>query len=311
MTRVVRAAMTQTRNAYPHMPDHVAELDGLTDQLEAIRAANVQHHVDLMRAAKARGVQVICFGELFTGPYFAHETRPVWLDLAEPALDGPTVRTLAPVARELGMVVIAPLYEYDARVDTRFNTAVFIDADGTVLGSYRKTHVPQGQNEKGPFSEGFYFERSDGGMVNDHPANISKVKHFPVFETAVGRLGCCICYDRHFEGVVSTLAGQGAEIIFSPAVTFGRQSNRCWSLEFAVESMRWNVFIGGSNRIGAERPWNVDFFGQTHFVGPTGQLRDPSDHPELIIADLDLDRLNDGDGSGWNLPRDRRPDIYG
>ncbi len=307
---VVRAAMTQTRNAFPGMPATVDDLDALRGGLEALRRANVEHHVDLMRRAHAQGARLICFGELFTGPYFAHDRRPFWFDLAEPALTGPTVARLAPVARELGMVVVAPLYEYDPRVDARFNTAVVIDADGAILGSYRKTHVPHGTNERGGFCEDFYFDRSDGGMVNDHPANISKNKHFPVFETAAGRLGVSICYDRHFEGVMRTLAQNGAQIVFNPAVTFGRQSRRCWDLEFAVEAMRWNVYIGGSNRLGAEPPWTVDFFGRTGFTSPVGALPDESADPCLMIADLDLAAFGGGDGSGWDLARDRRPDIY-
>ncbi|HED54861.1 MAG TPA: acyltransferase, partial [Phycisphaerales bacterium] len=189
----------------------------------------------------------------------------------------------------------------------RFNTAVVIDADGSNLGRYRKCHIPQGKNEQGSFDEVFYYGPSDG----DSYSNITETRgYFPVFQTAVGRVGVSICYDRHFEGVVSSLARSGAQIIFSPAVTFGEKSQRMWNIEFEVDAARHNVFIAGSNRLGSERPWNQPYFGRSHFVGPNGRLANISDEANLVLADLDLDILDKPDPSGWNLKRDARPEIY-
>ena len=171
-------------------------------------------------------------------------------------------------------------------------------------GTYRKTHIPHGRNEQGAFHETFYYERSDGRQGGGEP------NYFPVFTTSAGRIGVATCYDRHFEGVVSTLAARGAEIVFSPAVTFGDKAERLWHLEFAVDAARHRVFIGGSNRRGAEAPWNQEYFGQSHFCGPEGVLPDQSDLPDLVIADLDLDALHGADPSGWDLRADARPDIY-
>jgi beta-ureidopropionase len=305
---LVRAALTQTVNAFPGMPSSVDGLGALATQLEAIRAANVAHHVELALAAKAQGAQVVCFGELFPGPYFALRSDPLWVGLAEDAREGPTVTTLMALAKAQALVIVAPLYER-TKAGKRFNTAVVIDATGEVLGSYRKTHIPHGENEQGQFLEGFFYERSDGD-TGPHLRNVSSNPYFPVWETAVGRLGVAICYDRHFEGVMSTLSREGAELILSPAVTFGEKSHRMWHLEFQVDAARHNVFIGGSNRKGREAPWGQAYFGDSHFVGPNGVLVNVSTHPELVIADVDLSQLAAPDPSGWNLKRDLRRDIY-
>lgn len=307
-SRVIRAALTQTVNAFPHMPAEVEELPALAGRLEEIRAANVAHHLELLAAAQRQGARLICFGELFTAPYFALRDQPFWLGLAENALSGPTVTALRQAAKAHSIIIVAPIYEL-ASSGQRFNTAVIIDELGEVLGTYRKTHIPHGENEQGTFLEGHYYQRSDGNNLLG-PRNVSKSPYFPVWETSAGRIGVAICYDRHFEGVMWSLAQGGAELIFSPAVTFGEKSQRMWSLEFQVDAARHNVFIGGSNRKGAEAPWNQPYFGQSHFCGPNGVLKDLSVDARLIIADVDLGELQRPDPSGWNLSRDIRHDIY-
>ena len=109
---------------------------------------------------------------------------------------------------------------------------------------------------------------------------------------------------------MSTLAKEGAEIVFSPAVTFGAKSRRMWPLEFAVDACRHHLFIGGSNRLGSEKPWGQPYYGETHFVGPNGPLANVSRHPEIVIAEVDLDERLRPDPSGWNLLRDARHEIY-
>ena len=310
MTRTIRVAMSETCNAYRGMPATVGELSALADRLEAIRAANVAHHVDLARAAASAGALILGMGELFTGPYFALGRDPMWLGLAEDALTGPTVTTLRQVARDTGLILVAPIFEHDPRSNRRFNTAVVIDEKGEILGRYRKTHIPVGENEQGAFCETFYYDRSDGDL-GIWPRNISRNRFFPVFETRLARLGVAICYDRHFEGVMSALAENGAELVLSPAVTFGEKSRRMWDLEFPVDAARHNLYIGGSNRRGVEPPWTQEYFGASYFAGPSGRVPTlTSTTPDLVIADLDLDLLRGADPSGWNLPRDRRPTVY-
>ena len=309
MTTIVRAGLTQTKNAYTDMPQSTAELDGLTDKLPAIRDANLTHHLELIAAAKGLGVQALCMGELFTGPYFALERRAVWQGLAEDAREGVTIKAMQEAAREHQMLLVAPIYELDATSGKRFNTAVVIENDGSILGKYRKCHIPAGHNDAGSFCEKFYYDRSDGEL-GESKANISSNKFFPVFQTSVGKVGIAICYDRHFPRVMKTLAEQGAELVFSPAVTFGNKSEAIWEMEFAVDATRHNLFIGGSNRLGAEAPWNQEYFGASYFVGPNGRPPLIEAPKGLVVADIDMRELSDDDPSGWNFERDGRPDIY-
>ncbi|MGE0712693.1 MAG: nitrilase-related carbon-nitrogen hydrolase [Planctomycetota bacterium] len=306
--RVVRAAFTETKNAYPHMPplERIADLAGRVGE---VRDANIAHHLELARQAAARGARLVCFGELFPGPYFAITQEPVWFDLAEDAREGPTSRAVCAAAKELGLVLVAPIYELEAQTGKRFNTALVADADGELLGSFRKVHIPNGWNEQGVFAEAYYYERSDGRAWNG-PKNRSRNPYFPVWETAIGRLGVGICYDRHFEGITATLAKNGAELVVFPAVTFGNKSRRMWELEFEVDACRHWVFVGGSNRRGSEPPWNQEFFGASFFCGPNGRLPNLSDDPRLVISDIDLEELQRPDPSGWALRRDARPEIY-
>lgn len=306
--RILRAAMTETINRYGPMPQRVEDLPELEGRLADMRRYNVEHHIGLVEEAARQGVKAICFGELFPCPYFGFTKTELWQQMAEP-LDGPTVSELRAAARANDMVIVAPIYEIEPATQRRFNTAVFIDADGSVLGHFSKVHIPHGENESNAFFERFYYEGSSG-RLNTSPKNVSKHPFFPVFETAVGRIGCAICYDRHFEGVMSTLAGAGAELVFSPAATFGKKSQRLWYMEFAVDAARHNLFIGGSNRFGSEVPWRQPFFGGTHFVGPNGRLTNESANPELVIVDIPLHQLSEPDPAGWKLKAHRRHDVY-
>lgn len=309
--RTVRAALTQTINAYQDMPRTIAGLRSLKPRLDAVRGANVEHNVGLIKAAAKAGAKVVGLGELCTGPYFAMTKDPMWLGLAEDAADGPSVSAFAEAARENRIVVVAPIYELDGKTKRRFNTAVIIDSDGTIVGKYRKTHIPCGANEQGVFAETYYYGRSEGPQNRKSARILGKNPYFPVFKTSVGKLGVAICYDRHFEGVVATLAAAGAQLVFSPAVTFGAKSKRLWEQEFLVDACRHRLFIGGSNRRGAEKPWNQPYFGASYFAGPDGEkLKNISKRPDLVISDIDLAALKKPDPSGWNLKRDVRPGIY-
>ena len=181
---------------------------------------------------------------------------------------------------------------------------------GSSASTARRTS-PRATTSRAGFFETFYYEASDGRQNEESTANVSENPYFPVFRTSLGRIAIATCYDRHFEGVVSTLADSGAEIVFSPSVTFGAQARRMWDLEFPVDAARHRVFVGGSNRLGSEPPWNQEYFGRSYFCGPDGVLPDLSTDPELVISDLDLGQLGRPSGSGWDLRRDARPEIYG
>ncbi|MCB9704107.1 MAG: acyltransferase [Myxococcales bacterium] len=308
--RIVRVALTETCNAYRPMPATIDGLGALADRLGEVRAANIAHNMDLVDRAADHGAQIVGLGELCSAPYFALVRDRMWLALAEDAAAGPTVSACRERARARGVCVVAPIFEDDPVSGRRFNTAVVIDERGEILGKYRKTHIPEGQNELGSFHESFYYGPSDGEL-GEMPGNVAQNPFFPVFETRFGRLGVAICYDRHFEGVVRSLAAGGAQIILSPAITFGAKSRRVWEQEFEVDAVRHRLYIAGSNRRGAEAPWNQDFFGGSYFAGPNGRVPTIAGAPAgLVIADLDLGALAGTDPSGWDLGRDRRPGIY-
>ena len=312
----VRVAMTQTGNAYRPMPDRVEDLLQLEGKLELVRRANVDHHLELIAAAAAHGARLVGLGELFTAPYFAlgeigAELCELWRHLAEDASSGPTVTALRAAAKLHGVLLVAPLYELDVETGQRFNTAVLIDEAGRLLGKYRKNHIPAGSNELGAFQETRFYGPGQGRLNNDPAINVSTNEHYPVFRTSVGRLGIAICYDRHFEGVMRTLAANGAELVFCPAVTFGAHSRRMWELEFPVDAARHRIFVAGSNRCGTERPWGQEYFGSSYFTGPDGRVPTLDGPAELVMADLDLGALEGDCGSGWDLARDVRPETYG
>jgi predicted amidohydrolase len=299
MTRTITIALTETVNAYTAMPAHASALSTLESKLEDIRRANVEHNLALAEQARAKGAVMVGLGELCTAPYFACTRDPVWLAMAEDVERGASAREFAAAAQRLGITLVAPMYERDPASGKRFNTAVVFGPTGSILGKYRKTHIPEGKNEQGEFNEPFYFGKA---------ADVSD--YFPVFTTPHGKIGVAICYDRHFEGVVRSLAANGAELVFSPAVTFGAKSERMWEMEFEVDAARHNVFIAGSNRKGAEAPWNQPYFGRSYVVGPNGRPEHDRSIEGLVLATIDLDALGGQDPSGWNLVRDRRPDVY-
>jgi N-carbamoylputrescine amidase len=310
MKGVVRAAVTQTRNAYKGMPDRVEDLPGLRDCLDEIRTANIEHNVTLIQGAAQQGAQIICLGELSSAPYFALSQDTMWRDLAEDANDGPTVRTMREVAWEQRVVVIAPIYEVDRATGQCFNTAVVIERDGEILGKYRKVHIPHGGNEVESFHERDYYLPSDGSPQPKARGIISKNPFFPVFQTSVGKVAVAICFDRHFAGVTASFANSGAEMIFCPAVSFGLKSRNIWTKEFVVDAARHNIFIAGSNRYGREKPWNVEFYGQSYMVGPNGVLPNISDDARLITCDFDMTTLSGQDPAGWDLEKNKRHEIY-
>ena len=305
----LRAAMTQTVNAFADMPARVEDCSVLAGKLDDIREANLEHHADLIARAAGAGVRIIGLGELFPAPYFALARDPMWLDMAEDAAGGPSVTRMRAEATTHGVVIIAPIYELCAQTGERFNTAVVIDSDGTIPGKFRKAHIPRGANEQGAFDESFYYGPASDPYNEPSPKILGDHPLLPVFVTSVGRVGVSICYDRHFPSMARSLAKAGARLIFSPAVTFGEKSQRMWAIEFECDAARQNVFIGGSNRRGVEQPWGQDYFGDSHFVGPNGRCDDLSDCAELVIADLDLEALDSPDPAGWDLDRDRNPKI--
>ena len=193
------------------------------------------------------------------------------------------------------MVLIVPMYEEDEQTSgIYYNTAAVIDADGTYLGKYRKTHIP---HVKG-FWEKFYFRPGNTG--------------YPVFETAVGKVGVYICYDRHFPEGARALGLNGAEIVFNPSATVAGLSEYLWKLEQPAHAVANGYYVGTINRVGIETDYgDDDFYGQSYFCDPRGQIiaEAPRDQDALVVADLDLDKIREVRNT-WQFYRDRRPDTY-
>ncbi len=254
----------------------------------------MQKSIDLAKKAAKDGAKVLCFQELFYGPYFCQVQENEHFSYAEPIPDGPTTKRMQALAKETGMVLIIPMFEVEQE-GFYYNTASVIDADGTYLGKYRKTHIP---HVKG-FWEKFYFR----------PGNMG----YPIFDTAVGRIGVYICYDRHFPEGWRALGLAGAKIVFNPSATSRGLSMYLWNLEQPAAAVANEYFIGAINRVGIEPLGDDDFYGSTYFVNPRGQkvgeaASDTKD--EYIVRDLDMDMIEEV-RQQWAFYRDRRPDAYG
>ena len=253
----------------------------------------IQAHEGYARQAAAQGARVMCFQELFYGPYFCQVQDAKFYEYAE-SIPGPTTERFQALAAELGMVLVLPMYE-EEQPGVLYNTAAVVDADGTYLGKYRKNHIPQ---VKG-FWEKFYFR----------PGNLG----YPVFQTAVGPVGVYICYDRHFPEGWRALGLNGAQIVFNPSATHRGLSAYLWKLEQPASAVANEYFVGAINRVGIEAEiGDNDFYGTSYFVDPEGKfVGEPADpyQPELVVRDLDMDLLAEV-RNRWAFYRDRRPDAY-
>jgi len=236
---------------------------------------------------------VVCFQELFYGPYFCQVQDASFYSYAE-SVPGPTVERFSALASELGIVLVLPVYEQE-QPGFLYNTAAVIDADGSYLGKYRKHHIPHVNG----FWEKFYFR----------PGNLG----FPVFDTAVGKVGVYICYDRHFPEGWRALGINGAEIVFNPSATSRGLSSYLWKLEQPAAAVANEYFIGAINRVGIEDLGDDDFYGTSYFVDPEGKfVGEVADGhaPEVVVRDLEMDLLTEV-RNRWAFYRDRRPDAYG
>ena len=283
MAQVVRGALIQATLCEP-----------ATSPVETIKSAMIDKHVDLLNQAADQGAQVVCMQELFYGPYFCAEQDAKWYELTEPVPDGPTTRLMQDLAKKRQMVIVVPVYEEDLP-GVYYNTAAVIDADGSYLGKFRKMHIPHCAPG---FWEKFYFR----------PGNLG----YPVFDTAVGKVGVYICYDRHFPEGARCLGLNGAEIVFNPSATVAGLSEYLWKLEQPAHAVANQYFIGAINRPGFEEPWRIgEFYGQSYFCDPRGQMiaQAGRDQDEIVVADMDVDQIREVRNT-WQFFRDRRPETY-
>ena len=284
MARTVRAALVQAG-----IPDGDA-----SRPIENIKRDMIEVHEALLRQAAQQGAEVVCFQEIFYGPYFPADQDRKWYALTEQVPEGPTTQRFADLAKELGLVLVLPVYEEDT-TGVYYNTAAVVDSDGAYLGKYRKHHIPHCAPG---FWEKFFFK----------PGNLG----YPVFETAAGNVGVYICYDRHFPEGARILGLNGAEIVFNPSATVAGLSEYLWKLEQPAHAVANGYFVGAINRVGHERPWDIgEFYGTSYFCDPRGQIvaEAPRDRDAVVVADLDLDTIEEVRQT-WQFYRDRRPETY-
>jgi beta-ureidopropionase len=283
MARTVISGLIQASNPINDESRSVAD----------IQAAMYEKHLPMIHDAGKQGVQILCLQEIFNGPYFCPGQDKRWYDAAE-AVPGPTLEKLVPIARKYQMAMVVPLYERE-QAGVYYNTAAILDADGSYLGKYRKTHIPQTSG----FWEKYFFR----------PGNLG----YPVFKTRYATIGAYICYDRHFPEGARALGLAGAEIVYNPSATVAGLSQYLWKLEQPAHAVANGYFVGAINRVGTEAPWNIGkFYGNSYFVDPRGQILAcaSEDQDELVVATLDLDMIEEVRRT-WQFYRDRRPDAYG
>lgn len=262
--------------------------------------SNADRAEALIREAAAKGAQVVLIQELFAAPYFCITQRPEYFDLALPMEGHPLIARFQSVARELGVVL--PLSFFERAGTAFFNSVAMIDADGRVLGRYRKSHIPQGPG----YEEKFYFSNGDTG--------------FQVWDTAHARIGVGICWDQWFPEAARSMALKGAEMLLYPTAIGseppapGYDSQPHWEMTMRGHAAANIMPVIASNRIGTETAPEgvaVTFYGSSFIADHAGQLRAKAsrDAQEVLTASFDLDEIARLRAS-WGLFRDRRVDIY-
>lgn len=262
-------------------------------------ARNVATAERLVRDAAGRGARLILIPELFEDRYFCENQRAEHLAKARPLAGHPTVEHFAAVARELSVVL--PISFYERSGNELFNSCAVVDADGSVLGVYRKSHIPDGPG----YSEKYYFRPGDTG--------------FRVWETAVGRIGIGICWDQWFPEVARALALAGAEVILYPTAIGSEPTEPTWD-----SAPHWQRVMQGhaganlvpvvaANRVGVEvgSRFTLEFYGSSFIAGPTGDKIVEADRTSetVLTTTFDLDEVASLRRS-WGVFRDRRVDLY-
>ncbi|MBU6365126.1 MAG: carbon-nitrogen hydrolase [Gemmatimonadetes bacterium] len=280
------------------------------------RDASIARAEARVREAAAQGAQVICLQELYHAPYFCKRLDPERLGLAEP-VTGPVVTRLQAVAAELAVVLVVPFYEREAPGVYR-NSAAVVDADGTLLGCYRKMHIPHDPL----FEEKYYFAPGDV-TPDERGARHPGTHGFRVWRTRYADIGVLICWDQWYPEAARITALLGAEILFYPTAigwhpaekaTFGDAQVDAWRTAQRAHAIANGVFVAAPNRVGFEAEAGTDgleFFGQSFICDPFGRLlAQGGTAPAVLTATCDLSRIEET-RRNWPFLRDRRIDAYG
>ena len=243
--------------------------------------ANFEKATALLRQAAKQGANILCLSELFRSIYFCQTKEKRFFDWAEP-VPGPTSEALSALAKELGVVIVASIFEKE-KGNHFFNTACVLDTDGKFLGKYRKVHIP---NDAANYMETHYFESGNLG--------------YPIFHTKFGKIGVLICWDQWYPEPPRVLAAKGAEIIFYPTAigftrgdsgTKARQEYEAWQIIQRSHAIANNVFVAAVNRVGKENA--IDFWGTSFVAGPLGEILEkaPQKEEKVCVVPCDLNQI--------------------
>ena len=266
---------------------------------------NLQRQLALLEQAADRGAQILCTQELYRAPYFCQEEDHANFALAEEIPHGPSTQAFSALAKKKGVVIVGSLFEKRS-AGLYHNTAVILDADGTLLGRYRKMHIPDDPH----FYEKFYFTPGDLG--------------FKAWDTRFGRIGVLICWDQWYPEAARLTALQGAQILFYPTAIgwhpaekaeYGEAQHGAWETTQRSHAVANGCYVASINRIGHEKPYGGDgleFWGQSFVADTSGRImaKAPSDQEEILIVEVDLAKV-DQTRTHWPFFRDRRIDAYG
>jgi len=261
-------------------------------------AANLAKAMERIEAAAKRGVQIVCLQELFRSRYFCQSEDQRNFKWAE-TIPGPSTAVLAEIARKRKIVIVASLFERRT-AGIYHNTAVVIDADGSIAGKYRKMHIP----DDPLYYEKFYFTPGDLG--------------FPSFQTRYAKIAVLVCWDQWFPEAARMAALAGAQIIFYPTAigwipneprNVAREQRDAWELMQRSHAVANGVFVAAANRVGREG--KIDFWGHSFVAGPFGEIvaHAGDKREEIVIAKCDLAKIEQTRQS-WPFLRDRRIDAY-
>ncbi len=275
------------------------------------REENLQKAIEGVREAAARGAEIVCLPELFLSPYFCQSENADLFQWAE-AIPGPTTETLEPLAKELGIVIIASLFEKRAR-GLYHNTAAVLDGEKGYIGKYRKMHIP----DDPLFYEKYYFTPGDLG--------------FKTWNTSQGDLGVLVCWDQWYPEAARLTALQGAETLFYPTAIgwhpgekeeFGARQREAWITAQRAHAIANGCYVVAVNRTGFEptdeqdeaaeqQGRGLEFWGSSFVVAPDGAIlaQAPVDEEAILIVELDFGAI-DAQRAGWPFLRDRRTDAY-
>jgi N-carbamoylputrescine amidase len=295
------------------MPQSPFTLGVIQEKVSTDADANVRDTVERIREAAGRGAQVILLQELFNAPYFCKVTDAERFDLAEP-IPGPTVERMQRVAKELGVVIVVPIFEQRGP-GVYHNSAAVVDADGTLLGTYRKMHIP----DDPLYHEKYYFTP---GEIYQHD-EAKPPSAFRVFKTRFATIGVLICWDQWYPEAARITALMGAQILLYPTAIgwhpkekaeWGAAQADAWRTAQRAHAIANGIYVAAVNRVGFEPEPGTDgieFFGHSFICDPFGRLiAEAGTEPAILTAECDP-ALIEYTRRNWPFLRDRRIDAYG